>query len=98
MNDNYKGTMTTENLPGKVSTVLFPAYSKMGKDENGNRPATVAFGEELYTEIVKLMEVRQANVIGPDGKSALPNDKFMGMYVVYDEALAEGEFEIRWGA
>ncbi len=85
--------MTWEDCPaGWVSATLWPAYLKMGNDENGDRPATIAFGRELHTEMIKLTDNRQYTVKGKEP----PKDSMMGMHIVCDEALAEGEFEMRW--
>ena len=94
---DYKGTMTTENLAGKVSARIWPAYLMAKRDSGKGAPTTIALAQELYTEMIKLVEGYQVNTKRADGKKT-PKDEMFGMQIVHDEALAEGEWELRWGA
>ena len=93
---NYGGTMTSENLAGKISARIWPAYLKMGKDESGKRPATIALGIELHAEFIKLMENRNYNATPGPGQDLVPKNRLMDMKIIYDDNLADDEWELRW--
>ena len=85
-----------DNTAGWVTANLWPAYLMAKKDKRGY-PDTIAFGKGLYTEIIKLIDNRQIEFKGSDGKKpAIPDKTFMSMTVVYDEVLDDDGWDMRW--
>ena len=92
INSDYGGTMTTENLAGKVSARIWPAFLKAKNNDERGLPTVMALSQELYTEMIKLVLSRQYS-----SKEHPPDpDTMMGMKLIYDSELAEGEWELRW--
>ena len=94
INSEYGGTMTTENLAGKISARIFVAYLK-GKKDKGRVPDRLALSLDLYSGVVNLVEKRQINVKCADG-SKLSDNELFGVEFIWDDSLADGEWELRW--
>ena len=95
---DYKGTMDLDNVAGGLSVRVLPAYLRARRDDERGAPTHIALNQKLYTEVTKLVEARQINVKGQDGKPILPDNKIFNLELVYDDTLAYDAWELRWGA
>ena len=83
--------MTDDEFARMVSLKVWPEYLK-AKNSGKGRPNMIAFGQRLYVVATKIAE----DYVNHAKKEELSDAKLIGMEIVYDEALVDGEFELRW--
>jgi len=83
--------MTEDEYARMITSKVWPRYLKAKNSDKG-QPSAIAFGQDIYPLAVKVAE-SFVNLAKPN---QAPTRTMMGMDIVRDDALAEGEWELRW--
>jgi len=89
-------TVKQNEFAGWVSANIWPDYLKMGEDESGERPRTIAFSPCTYEIAMKHIEKRNLNVKHGEDGHRVDDKRLMTMDVVFDDNIADDDWEIRW--